>query len=210
MTGDNAISLNQFAGSDCTRISAWVWATKPGGAAADPNALPPPELISLDGTALLATTEMASLPSERTRMSRPVDRINGIFLDAVEPVSVSQGYGTLQKNRSVGEKPLMIGSQRYLRGLGTHAPSKIVFSLDGKYRRFQAWAGADANAGPSGHLRGMGGRRQAVAVGVDDAGNARRLGRRGGGRRKTLELVVGDAGDRTSDHADWAEARLLR
>ena len=27
---------------------------------------------------------------------------------------------------------------------------------------------------------------------------------------KRLELVVGDAGDATSDHADWAEARLLR
>jgi hypothetical protein len=27
---------------------------------------------------------------------------------------------------------------------------------------------------------------------------------------KTLELQVGDAGDLSSDHADWAEARLMR
>jgi len=27
---------------------------------------------------------------------------------------------------------------------------------------------------------------------------------------KRLELVVGDAGDFMADHADWAEARLLR
>jgi len=27
---------------------------------------------------------------------------------------------------------------------------------------------------------------------------------------KRLELIVGDAGDVNGDHADWAEARLLR
>jgi hypothetical protein len=94
--------------------------------------------------------------------------------------------------------------------LGTHAPSKIVFALDGKYRGFQTWAGADANTSPtvtfevwvdsvkrweSGLMtRDM----PAASVDVDVAG------------AKVLELVVGDAGEFSADHADWAEARLIR
>ena len=139
-----------------------------------------------------------------------MERIDGVFLDALEPVSVKQGFGTLQKNRSVWEKPLVIGGSRFVRGLGTHAPSKIVFALDGKYRRFQTWAGADANTAPtvtfevwvdsvkrweSGLMtRDM----PAASVDVDVAG------------AKVLELVVGDAGEFSADHADWAEARLIR
>ena len=52
--GENVISLEQFVGSDCTRISAWVWATKPGASSTCPDALPQPESISLDGVALVA------------------------------------------------------------------------------------------------------------------------------------------------------------
>jgi hypothetical protein len=208
--GDNAIFLDQFASPDCTQVSAWLWATKPGEASTNPKTLPQPELISLDGASLLASTDVARLPSETERADRPVERIDGRFLDTLEPVSVSQGWGTLQKNRSVWEKPLTIGSRRFLRGLGTHAPSTIVFSLGGQYRRFQAWAGADANTGPSvtfevwvdgvqrWHSGLMTRETPAAWVDVDISG------------AKTLKLVVGDAGDLTSDHADWAEAKLLR
>ena len=208
--GNNAIAWEQFVGDDCTKISAWVWATKPGGVSAYPNALPEPESISLDGVALFDATDVARLSTKTVRMERPVDRIDGIFLDAMEPVSLSQGWGTLQKNRSVWKKPMTIGSQRFLRGLGTHAPSKIVYALDGKYRRFQTWAGPDANTRPTvtfeiwvdGVKKWQSGlmTRDSPAAWVDlDVSGA-----------KTLELVVGDAGDFTSDHADWAEARLLR
>jgi hypothetical protein len=153
---------------------------------------------------------VARLPSETERVDRPVERIDGRFLDALEPVSVSQGWGTLQKNRSVWEKPLTIGNRQFLRGLGTHAPSTIIFSLDGQYRRFQAWAGADANTRPSVTFEVwvdgvqkwrsdlMTRETPAAWVDVDILG------------AKKLKLVVGDAGDLTSDHADWAEAKLLR
>jgi hypothetical protein len=208
--GDNTIFLEQFAAHDCTQVSAWLWATKPGEASTNPKALPQPELISLDGAALLAPTDVARLPSETERVDRPVERIDGRFLDALEPVSVSQGWGTLQKNRSVWEKPLTIGNRQFLRGLGTHAPSTIIFSLDGQYRRFQAWAGADANTRPSVTFEVwvdgvqkwrsdlMTRETPAAWVDVDILG------------AKKLKLVVGDAGDLTSDHADWAEAKLLR
>lgn len=208
--GDNLVSLDQFVGGDCTAISAWVWATKPGSTSTHAGALPQPESISLDGAALIAPLNIKQLPAATTAIERPVERIDGVFLDALEPVSVKQGFGTLQKNRSVWEKPLVIGGRRFVRGLGTHAPSKIVFALDGKYRRFQTWAGPDANTSPtvafevwvdsvkrweSGLMtRDM----PAASVDIDVAG------------AKVLELVVGDAGELSADHADWAEARLIR
>jgi hypothetical protein len=209
-SGDNLVSLDQFLGGDCTAVSAWVWATKPGSTSAHAGALPQPESISLDGAALIAPLDIRQLPAATTAIERPVERIDGIFLDALEPVSVKQGYGTLQKNRSVWEKPLVIGGQRFVRGLGTHAPSKIVFALDGTYRRFQTWAGADANTSPTVtfEVRVDGVKRwesglmtrdtPAASVDVDVAG------------AKVLELVVGDAGEFSADHADWAEARLIR
>ena len=215
VTGEHEISLDQFVGGDCTTLSAWIWATKRGegalaGAAAWPNSLPQPEVLSLGGAALLAPTDCASLPQEVVVVQPPVDRIDGVFLDALEPVSVTQGWGKLQRNRSVWEKPMVIHGRRFQRGLGTHAPSRIVFALDGKYRRFQTWAGADGNTAPTvtfevwldGAKRWQSGlmTRDTAAAWIDiDVSAAKRL-----------ELVVGDAGDLAGDHADWADARLLR
>jgi hypothetical protein len=211
VAGEHEISLDQFAGGDCTKISAWVWATKRGGGAgAWPNSLPQPEVLSLGGAALLAPTQCASLPQKAVVMQPPVDRIDGVFLDALAPVSVKQGWGMLQKNRSVWEKPMVINGRQFLRGLGTHAPSRIVFALEGKYRRFQTWAGADGNTYPTvtfevwvdGVKRWHSGlmTRDTAAAWIDlDVSVAKRL-----------ELIVGDAGDFMGDHADWAEARLLR
>ena len=35
---------------------------------------------------------------------------------------------------------MVINGRQFIRGLGTHAPSRIVFALEGKYRRFQTWS----------------------------------------------------------------------
>ena len=209
--GENTVSLEQFVGSDCTRVFGMGLGNKAKRQQHVSECLAPTGVdFAGQSVALIPTTEVAGLASQPIRMERPVDRITGVFLDTIEPLSVRQGWGTLQKNRSVWEKPMTIAGRRFLRGLGTHAPSKIVFALDGKYRRFQAWAGADANTSPTvtfevwvdGVKKWQTGlmTRETPAAWVDvDVSAAKRL-----------ELVVGDAGDATSDHADWAEARVLR
>jgi hypothetical protein len=54
--GKSSVSV-ELTASGSSRVSAWVWATKPGGpTSAYPNALPQPEVISLDGAQLLAPT----------------------------------------------------------------------------------------------------------------------------------------------------------
>jgi hypothetical protein len=192
------------------KVSAWIWVNASGRGVT--SVLPPPEVISLGIEPLLPPMDVAATtPDEVVRIPRPVERINGIFLDALEPVSATQGWGMLQKNQSVWEKPMTIAGTSYRRGLGTHAPSKIVYALEGKYKRFQAMAGADAATSPTitfevwvdGQKRWESGLMtrdtSAKTVDIDVAG------------AKALELVVGDAGNGImADHADWADARLLR
>jgi hypothetical protein len=209
-SGSNVLSLDQFLGDDCREVSAWVLASKSGSISTFPETLPQPESLSLDGAVLMSPARTAQLPAPAARIERPIERIDGVFLDVLTPVSVSQGYGTLQRNQSVWEKPMVIGGKRFPRGLGTHAPSRIVFALDGKYRRFQSWAGADGNTTPTitFEVRVDGIKRWASSlmtretpaawIDLDITG------------AKRLELLVGDAGNLASDHADWALARLLR
>jgi len=211
--GKSHIALDLFARDESVTLSAWIWATKPGRTdpAIHPNALPGPEIISLEALPLMEPLDASTLPPAAGFKERPVERIAGVFLDALKPVSASQGWGTLQRNKSVWEKPMTIAGKRFLRGLGTHAPSRIIYALDGQYRRFQSWVGADSATAPTitfelqvdGQTRWESGlmKREDAArwVDVDVAG------------AKTLELIVGDGGNGINgDHADWAEARLIR
>ncbi len=99
--GKHQVSLKLLWEDAQIRHSAWVWATKPGGGLPSyPNALPSPETISLDARPLLSPVD-STAATQQVRSRRPVERINGIFLDALEPVSCVQGWGKLQKNQSV-------------------------------------------------------------------------------------------------------------
>ncbi|MCX5759455.1 MAG: NPCBM/NEW2 domain-containing protein, partial [Candidatus Hydrogenedentes bacterium] len=195
------------------KTSAWVWAWKDGpmDAPHDKDLLPLPERVSLDGQALLPPNDLADVSGETVHAQRPVERIDGVFLDAVEPVEVTQGWGTLQRNKSVWEKPMIVAGTAYRRGLGTHAPSRIVYALDGQYKRFQAWAGADSATAPTVTLEVWvdGAKRwESGLMKRDDP--AKRVDLEIAGAKR-LELIVGDGGNGLmADHADWADARLLR
>ncbi|MDX9975233.1 MAG: NPCBM/NEW2 domain-containing protein, partial [FCB group bacterium] len=134
----HAIDIDVIGGSPTARISAWVLATKKG--ADGKGALPAPDSLTLNAVALL---DSKAPPTEVERMPRPAETIDGVYLDAIEPQSATTGYGTVQKNRSVWEKPMTIGGKSFRRGLGTHAPATIVYALDGTYAYFQAHVGAD-------------------------------------------------------------------
>lgn len=207
---DAAVSLDVFAGKDTAVASAWIWATKPGeGAATSPDALPSPELISLDAQPVLTPIEVTAIAAKEARVPE-IERIDGIYLDALKPVSATVGWGSLQINRSITETPLAIGGRTFRRGLGVHAVSHVSYDLDGKFGRFQAWVGPNAGIGATvsfevwadGSKRwesgNMGASDQPKAVEVDIHGV------------KTLELVVGDGGNGIgADHANWADAKVL-
>jgi hypothetical protein len=207
--GTNSILLDVHVGGDaCFTFSVWVLAKKPG--IRQTGMLPAPETICLDAMPLLRPTETRSLPVAVGAWLRPTTKVLGVYLDALEPVSATQGWGTLRKNMSVWEKPLTIGGKPFRRGLGTHAPSRIVYALDGKYRRFRAWVGADSATAPSVVFE--------VAVDGQKRWKSPIMTRNDPAERididitgaKTLELIVGDGGNgMDADHADWADAQLI-
>jgi hypothetical protein len=116
-----------------------------------------------------------------------------------------------RKDKDVEDKPLRLGGGKaYRKGIGTHAPSEIVYKLDGAYARFLAEVGGAEEGGSivfqvyadgkllfdSGVLRGM---REVEPIDLPVAGV------------RTLRLVVTDASDGiNADMANWAGARLLK
>ncbi len=65
-------------------------------------------------------------------------------LDVLDPSSAHQDWGQLQLDRSVTGGTLRIGDRHFATGLGTHANSEIIYDLNGRYERFEAWVGVDA------------------------------------------------------------------
>ena len=100
-------------------------------------------------SSLLEPTDVGALPTDDVKAERPVEQIDGVFMDVLEPASITQGWGTLQRNKSVWEKPMTIAGKQFARGLGTSSQTRIVYALDGGYRRFQSWVGADGATSPS-------------------------------------------------------------
>jgi hypothetical protein len=205
------VSLRASTQDPEATVSVWLLADTPGkGTPELPNALPSPEWISRDSVCVLAP-QPASNAGAEVRKSAMVEKIDGVFLDTVEPVSVKQGFGELKKNRSVWDKDIMIGGQHFRRGLGTHANGEIVYTLDGTFRSFQAWAGPDmATNGSMGFTVLVDGQKRWES-GKMLRGDAPKRVEVDLTNAKELRLLVDDGGDNImGDHADWAEARLLK
>jgi hypothetical protein len=144
----------------------------------------------------------------------PSSGFDVISLAELSPDSAEQGYGALRVDRSVMGKPLRIGDRQFAKGLGTHAPSEIVYSLHDEGQEFEAWVGVDAALGPTNRgtvvFQVVGDDKKLFDSGVMRADTpAKRVSVSLTGVR-TLKLVVTDAGDsKDSDHADWAEPVLF-
>jgi len=118
--------------------------------------------------------------------------------------------GLPRRDADVEDNPIRVGGRFVRKGIGTHAPSEILWRLEGAYERFRAVVSAAETGGSvefqvfgddhclfdSGALQGLRGARD---VDLPVAGV------------KTLRLVVTDAGDGiNADMANWAMARVQR
>ena len=213
--GKSQVSLNLVTA--CDSISVWVWATKPGGAYKTyPNALPSPELISLDA-ARLGEQVVASAVSNVSNMPWPVEKIDGIFLDALDPLSAQPVMPG--KNQNIGRMPITIAGKRYLRGLGTYSRSHIVYSLKEEYKRFQALAGVDITANVSTRFSVLVDGQKKWESGLMDYADSARFVDIDVTGAQLLELITesgkerrrcGGGTDGQPDKANWPEAKLLR
>jgi mono/diheme cytochrome c family protein len=59
--------------------------------------------------------------------------------------SATTGYGKVEINQSVVQKPIRLGGKTYPNGIGTHADSVITYLLPKGVTRFRATAGPDTN-----------------------------------------------------------------
>ncbi len=114
---------------------------------------------------------------------------------------------------SVSGRPLKLGGKRFARGLGVHSKSELTYTLDGGYQTFQALLGIDDAVGAQGSVifRVYGDEKllfESPVVRGGDSGIELKVPIKG---VLLLRLVVdyADNGD-VADHADWADARLLR
>jgi hypothetical protein len=118
-----------------------------------------------------------------------------------------------QRDRSVTGNVLSLRGQVFRKGLGMHSRSELAYRLDGQYRRFEAVVGIDDETSGQGSVifrvlldgqpawesQPVTGQVAAQRVQLDVAG----------ARRIALVVDFGALGD-VQDHADWAEARLIR
>ena len=135
-----------------------------------------------------------------------------VWLDDLDLGVAAQGWGTPQRNKSVGGQSLMLGGKKFERGFGTHAASRLMVNLRGGALKFTATVGVDDECNDS-----------SASVKFIVRGDARTLWESGVMKARetpktcevnltgvqTLTLEVGDAGDGIGqDHADWADAKF--
>ena len=149
--------------------------------------------------------------SQETPGTRPVST-KTVWLDDLDLGVATQGWGTPQKNQSVGGQPLMLGGKKFERGFGTHAASQLRIVLKGGALRFSATVGVDNECNDSAAsvkfiVHGDG--RTLWESGVMKAREAPKTCAVDLTGMQTLLLEVSDAGDGMGqDHADWADAKF--
>ncbi|MFI5380938.1 MAG: NPCBM/NEW2 domain-containing protein [Tepidisphaerales bacterium] len=84
-----------------------------------------------------------------------------VRLADLKPLVVRVGWGEYLVNENWQQHKLKIGDRTFAHGIWVHADSDVCFDLAGKYERFEAWAGIDAD-------RSVGAARFKVLQGMDD------------------------------------------
>jgi len=176
---------------------------------------PREDLLSIRGTD--AERQLVTLPPPPPRRPRTQTAAadGGVYLSDLTWESARAGWtpnndGLPRRDQDVENHPLTLGARGYRKGLGTHAPSEIVYRLDGDYAHFRVTLGAaEANGTVTFQVFGDGkllydsglmpGLREVKTIDLPVTGV------------RFLRLVVTDAGDGYgADMANWAEARVVK
>jgi hypothetical protein len=176
----------------------------------------------------LTATELRLKPAWGAEITLPVERasrltvLNGrlVFVSDLRPAEVSEipYFDTprpFRIDRSQGGRPLRLGGRVYARGLGVHARSALTYALAGHFKTFAATLGIDSEVGNGGSVifRVVGDERPLFESPVLRGGDAPLPLTVDVSGVQLLRLEVEQAAPRgadVADHADWAEARLLK
>lgn len=135
-----------------------------------------------------------------------------VALGEMRPTVNEQGWGTLGVDRSVEGRAIRLAGQSFERGLGTHAPARLVYPVPDGAAWFEAVVGIDDETDGQGsavvsiRLDGEGVYESPRLLG-GDAPVAIRIPIAG---RKQLELRAEPTSDgRRFDHVCWGNARFM-
>ncbi|MFD8723254.1 NPCBM/NEW2 domain-containing protein [Streptomyces sp. NPDC059629] len=139
------------------------------------------------------------------------------YLSDLPWLSSSNGWGPVERDTSNGEynagdgHPITVGGTVYTKGLGTHAPSDIAYYTGKACQKVTADVGVDDEEAADGSVAfevwADGTKVASTGVLTTDM-PARPLTADVSGA-EVVRLVVTDGGNGiTSDHADWADARI--
>jgi len=136
-----------------------------------------------------------------------------VWLDRLDLGQMKQSVDRPKARASFSGAPLSIGGVRFLRGVGSHAQSSLALDLRGQALRMTAKVGVDdgkkTNRGSVEFLV-LGDGKTLWASGVMQGGGAAKPIDVDLSGVRSLELRVTDGGDGVdSDHADWADARIV-
>jgi len=133
---------------------------------------------------------------------------NRLLQDA-KPESWEQSWSEPKVGKSVENNAIRIDGRVFEYGVGSHAPSRLVWNLNGAYKKFHSFIGLDDESacgnGAIWLVRGDGkelyrsrvlGSREIDSISVDISGVNK------------FELETLDNGDKDCDHSDWAGAWL--
>ncbi|GAB2630278.1 hypothetical protein GCM10009743_00880 [Kribbella swartbergensis] len=139
------------------------------------------------------------------------------WVSDLEFLDSTNGWGPVERDRSNGEDgaadgaPITLDGVQYAKGLGTHAPSSVSVRIGGNCKTFTAKVGVDDEVEDRGKVSfkvlvdGVAKYTSDLLTGTSPTANVS-VDVTGG---QTLTLQVTDGGDGiTSDHADWAEAKV--
>ncbi len=144
----------------------------------------------------------------------------GVYLSDLTWVSATSAFGPVERDHSTGDSgagdghTITLNGVTYAKGLGTHAPSEIVYTLGGQYTRFITDMGIDDEM----NTNGCGSVEFKIYVdnvlmyssGVMTVTTATKSVTLDVTGKQTLKLVLTTGGDNYNcDHGDWAGARLI-
>jgi hypothetical protein len=138
------------------------------------------------------------------------DGIRTTYLSDLKWDKANIGYGGVVVNRSVMGRELKVAGKVYAKGIGMHAITEVTYKLDKVYNRFRAVVGVNDHASSgSVEFEVYGDGRKLASSGRLVSGVAEELDVDISGVTE-LKIRATDGGDGiNSDHADWADARVL-
>lgn len=140
------------------------------------------------------------------------------FLSSQSWISATNSWGPIERNRSNGEmgstdgRTITLNGVTYSNGFGVHANTQMTFDLNPGCTTFTSQIGLDDEVGSKGSavFQVFADGTKLYDSGVMTGSSATKNVNVNISGRKTLKLVVTDAGDNNYfDHADWANAKVL-